>query len=62
MFVFCWAVLALFGVLLFVFSERIAVGRPGRKRYVRLLGGLFVAAGALGTLSVLAGAVTLPLH
>lgn len=59
MFVFCWAVLALFGILLAALAGRIAVNRPGRKRYIRLLGGLFAAAGVLGALSVLAGAVTL---
>lgn len=52
----------LFGVLLFAFAARITVSRPQRRRYVRVLGGAFVAAGALGTLAVLSGIVALPLH
>lgn len=62
MFVSVGLAFILFGVLLFAFAARITVSRPQRRRYVRVLGGVFVAVGALGVLSVLTGIVPLPLH
>lgn len=62
MFVSSCIALVVFGMLLFAFAARITVDRPARRRYVRLLGALFMAAGAAGALSVLTGIVTLPLH
>lgn len=62
MFVSVGLAFILFGVLLFAFAARITVNRPARRKYVRLLGALFMAAGAAGALSVLSCIVTLPLH
>lgn len=62
MFVSVGLAFILFGVLLFAFAARITVSRPQCRRYVRVLGGVFVAVGALGVLSVLTGIVTLSLH
>lgn len=62
MFVSVCVAFMLFGVLLFVFAARITVSRPQRRRYVQVLGGVFVAVGALGTLAMLSGAAALLLH